>query len=171
MRTVLVVMVGLAAFIGIGLSTSCSSSDALAGPLGGDVVLLEDEKVRAEVLANSETGEILVRTWDENADEPRAIPARSLVVGEGARRVELQPFPLETDPRGLCSRFFGQADWVRNHELDAGWLARGDAGESARHEFACRRCWDAGRKHAGSWRPMAEHWEGMRHGRAMGGSR
>ena len=169
MRIFVVVVLSLVALAGTGLSISCSSSEALAGPLGGDVVPLEGGDVRAEVLANSESGEIVVRTWDEKTDEPRPIPARPLVVGEGARRVALEPFPLETDPRGLCSRFYGQADWVRNREFGAGWLAHGDADESVRHAFTCRRCWEAGRQHAGSWGAMSRHREGMRHGRAMGG--
>lgn len=161
MRFVLIPLLALVLGTGVVSSLSCSSSETKAGPLGGDVVPLEDGGVRAEVLANSETGEVVVRTWEPDADEPRPIAAEPMVVGQGDQSVALEPVPLETDPRGLCSRFYGQADWMRAGQFHTGWLTHGDAEASMRHAFTCRHCWKAGREHAGGWRSMADHRERM----------
>lgn len=40
----------------------------------------------------------------------RPIEKEPITVGSGDKSVELAPHPLDTDPSGTCSRFYGQAD-------------------------------------------------------------
>lgn len=43
----------------------CSRTpSALAGPNGGDIVPIKDGAAYAELLANADTGEVMVHTWD-----------------------------------------------------------------------------------------------------------
>jgi len=75
------------------------------------------------------------------------------------------PHPTATDPRGFCSRFYGQADWLRGGKVNHGWLS-GGMGQS-RHEFAWNNCWRGGAAHGPMWNEMGEHRRGMK-GRGPG---
>jgi hypothetical protein len=147
---------------------SCTSK-AQAGPYGGDVVPLNNGKVKAEVVANAETGEVMVHTWGQNLKTSAPVEDTALVLGSGDQRVELQPHPTAGDPRGFCSRFYGQADWLRGGQTHHGWLSR--SADQARQEFAWNNCWSGGKAHGSMWSEMGEHRRGMMSGgpgRGMG---
>ncbi len=145
---------------------SCSSK-AESGPNGGDVVTLNNGQAKAEVVANAETGEVMVHTWDRNLKTSQPLENRPLTMGSGDQKIELQPHPTASDPSGSCSRFYGQADWVRGGQVRNGWLA--GMGQT-RHEFAWSNCWRGGQTHGQMWNEMGEHRRGMM-GRGEGGMR
>jgi hypothetical protein len=153
--------------------TSCSEQ-ATAGPNGGDVVPIADGTASAEVVANQETGEVMVHTWDRDMEVHSPIDATPMVIGSGDNQVELMPHPLPDDPQGRSSRFYGHAEWLRGGRIENGWLECCGA-EAERHQFAWRNCWQAGRRRGGMWSEMGEHRPGgmrgtggMQHGRGSG---
>ncbi len=135
-----------------------SCSKASAGPNGGDVVPLNNGQAKAELLANADSGEMMVHTWDQNLKNSQPIESKPLMMGSGDQTIELQPHPTAADPSGLCSRFYGQADWLRGGGAHQGWM--GGAGQS-RHEFAWNNCWKGGQRHGPMWNEMGEHRRGM----------
>ena len=152
------VVVALAALL-----PGCGTAVA-AGPFDGDLVSLDGDTV-AEVLANEDTGEVMVHMWDSDLRTPRPVEAKSMRIGApGSPDLELVPHPTETDPAGFCSRFYGSADWVKHRAVSHGWLSLTGHG---RRDFAWERCWEGGRRHGGMWSEMGRH-QGM-HG--MHGSR
>jgi len=158
------ILMGIALLLAVMTMPSCSKAEAEAGPNGGDVVPLNDGK--AEVVANADTGEVMVHTWDENLKASRPIENKPLTMGSDDQTIELQPHPTASDPSGLCSRFYGQADWLRGGKVDHGWLS-GGMGKS-RHEFAWNNSWRGGAAHGPMWTEMGEHRRGMK-GRGPGG--
>jgi len=155
------ILMGIALLLVVMTMPSCSKAEA--GPNGGDVVPLNDGK--AEVVANADTGEVMVHTWDQKLKNSRPIENKPLSMGSGDQTIELQPHPTATDPRGFCSRFYGQADWLRGGKVNHGWLS-GGMGQS-RHEFAWNNCWRGGAAHGPMWNEMGEHRRGMK-GRGPG---
>ena len=156
-KTFLGVIVGLA--IAIGAYFIFSGNRALAGPHGGDVVPLGDGNAYAELLADADTGDLMVHTWDKDLKTARPIKAEPLRVGSGDKQTELTPHPMPGDPPGFCSRFYGHADWARGGNIAQGWIHHG--GEQGHHqEFAWRQCWSGGRSHTAMWNEMPG-----RHGR------
>jgi hypothetical protein len=157
-----VLKVLFAALIGAGLllamMTLQSCSKAAAGPNGGDVVTLNNGQAKAEVVANADTGEVMVHTWDQNLKNSQPIESRPLMIGSGDQSVELQPHPIANDRSGFSSRFYGQADWLRGGHVQHGWL--GSAGQS-RQDFAWNNCWRGGQAHGPMWSEMGEHRRGM----------
>jgi hypothetical protein len=151
-------LVGIGLLLGVMTVQSCTSKTQ-AAPYGGDIVPLNDGKVKAEVVANSETGEVMVHTWGQNLRDSNPIEAKPLVIGSGNQTVELQPHPTAADPPGLCSRFYGQAEWVRGGQARHGWLSRGT--DQSRNEFAWNNCWRGGQAHGSMWSEMGEHRRGM----------
>ena len=152
------------------LLPSCSTQAAGSGPYGGDVVPLEGGTVQAEMVANADSGEVMVHTWGADLQTPRPIAAQPLVVGSEDRTVTLEPHPLATDPPDSCSRFYGKADWVRGGGVKHGWMRIG-AGDRAAFEW--RSCWQAGRAHGPMWSEMGRHHgqgaaAGMEHGGGRG---
>ena len=79
---------GIALLLAMMTLQSCSKAEA--GPNGGDVVPLNGQ-TKAEVVANSETGEVMVHTWNQNLKTSQPIEAKPLVIGSGDQTVELQP--------------------------------------------------------------------------------
>ena len=166
MKLVIQALVGTGLILGVMTAQSCTSK-AQAGPYGGDIVPLDNGKDEAEVVANADTGEVMVHTWDQNLKTSNPIEAKPLVIGSGDQRVELQPHPTASDPRGFCSRFYGQADWVREGQAHHGWLSRG--ADQNRNEFAWNNCWSGGQAHGSMWSEMGEHRRGMMgHGPSAG---
>ena len=149
---------------GIGLTLAMMSMQAcsptLAGPNGGDVVPLSSGQAKAEVVANADTGEVMVHTWDQNLKNSQPIANTPLVIGSDDKTIALEPHPTATDPQGSSSRFYGQADWLRGGHARHGWLADGAA--QNRHEFAWSNCWKGGQTHGAMWNEMGEHRRGMR---------
>jgi len=92
------------------------------GPYGGDVVPIADGDAYAELLANADTGELMVHIWDKDRETARPIESKPLILGSADKSVRLEPPPTLTDPPGYCSRFYGQADWVRGGGVRQGWL-------------------------------------------------
>ena len=166
-KVLTVAVMGIGLLLAVMTFQSCSSK-AEAGPNGGDVVPLNDGKAKAEVVANAETGEMMVHTWDQNLKASQPIENKPLTMGSGDQTIELQPHPTASDPSGLCSRFYGQADWLRGGGVHHGWM--GGAGQS-RQEFAWSNCWKGGQTHGPMWNEMGEHRRGMMGrgpGRGMG---
>ena len=141
------------------MMTLQSCSKAEAGPNGGDVVTLNNGQAKAEVLANADSGAVMVHTWDQNLKNSLPIENKPLVIGSGEQSIALQPHPTASDPRGFCSRFYGQADWLRGGRVHQGWLGSGT--DQSRHEFAWNNCWRGGQTHGPMWNEMGEHRRGM----------
>ena len=151
------------------LSIQSCSSKAKAGPNGGDLVTIDNGKTHAEILANSDTGEAMIHTWDSDLKTPLPIERKPLTLGSDTKSVSLDPHPLPGDPPGYCSQFYGRAEWMRGGKVKHGWLSS-SGNESARHQFDWNRCWSAGRKHGHMWSEMGGH--GKRMGRnGQGGMR
>lgn len=133
---------------------ACSRA-AASGPNGGDVVPIKDGTTKAEVVANAETGEVMVQTFAEDLKARQPIEREPITVGSGTNSVELTPYPVDTDPPGTCSRFYGQADWARGGSFREGWMQ--SRGMGTRQEFAWQHGWEAGRMHGRMWEEMGGH--------------
>ena len=134
---------------------SCSSS-AKAGPNGGDLVALNDGKTSAEVLANADSGEVMVHTWNNDLQSARPVEARPLMMGADGKQIQLAPHPLASDPPGYCSRFYGRADWLQGGNTHHGWLSHSGS-EGGRQNFEWKRGWEAGKNHGPMWSEMGAH--------------
>lgn len=156
-------VLGVGFVVALGMTLSCTSKEELAGPYGGDIVPLQDGKVNAEILSNADTGEVMVHTWGQDLKTPEPIKAEPLSVGSEERSMQLMPHPVEGDPPGFCSRFYGQGDWVRGGGIHHGWLRRSSA-EGLRHSFAWKNCWRGGRDHGSMWGAMRQHGQHGMHG-------
>ena len=143
----------------VGMLFVQSCSKATAGPNGGDLVTLDDGKTNAEMMANSETGEAMVHTWNQDLKSPLPIEAKALTLGTDANSVRLEPHPLPGDPSGLCSQFYGRADWLKGGSVTHGWLSS-SGHESERRQFDWKGCWKSGRRHGHMWSEMG-HGPGM----------
>ena len=161
MKMLIGIVVGLA--VAVGLYFLWTGNRAMAGPNGGDIVPLQDGATKAELLANQDTGELMVHTWDKNLKQSRPIMSEPLTVGSGQQSVDLEPYPVAGDPPGFCSRFYGHADWARGG-IHQGWMhPRGRTTDH--HDFAWNRCWKAGISHGTMWSGMGDSRAGMmRHG-------
>lgn len=146
--------------VGMLFVQSCSAS-AKAGPNGGDVVALSDGKTSAEVLANADTGEVMVHTWDNDLKSPRPLESRGLTMGTNENQIQLEPHPLASDPVGYCSRFYGRADWMRGGAVRHGWINHSGA-STGRQNFEWNQGWQAGKSHGSMWSDMREHGPGMK---------
>lgn len=134
-----------------------------AGPNGGDLMPIKGGSAYAELLTNADTGEVLVNTWDKDLKSRRPIESEPITVGSGDNSVELNPHPMDSDPSGLCSRFFGQAGWMRGGSIRHGWMHGGGVGDH--REFGWERCWRAGQTRGRMWEEMGEHRRmGQEHG-------
>ena len=146
-------LAGLIAVAGCSQTPETSTS---AGPSGGDLVPIKGGKVYAELLANADTGEVLVNTWDKDLKTRRPIEKEPITVGSGENSVELMPHPMDTDPAGTCSRFYGHADWMKGGNVGHGWMMmRGEGNQ--KHSFNWRNCWQGGRMHGPMWEEMGKH--------------
>lgn len=162
---VLGIVIAVAAFLLL------QNNQASAGPNGGDVVPLADGDAYAELLANSESGEVMVHTWDKDLKTAKPIKMEPITVGSGDQQVELMPHPMPSDPTGYCSRFYGQADWIRGGGVRSGWMHQTSHAQR-RQEFEWQGSWNAGRKHNAMFTEMGKHHDrgGMGHGRSGDGT-
>lgn len=140
--------------IGMFVVSGCSRA-AAAGPNGGDVVPIKSGTAYAEVVSNADTGEVIVQTFDKDLKARQPIDREPISVGSGENSVELRPYPTDTDPPGTCSRFYGQADWVRGGRVRQGWMRGRGTGD--REEFNWERGWEGGRMHSRLWEEMGGH--------------
>ncbi len=145
----------LAGLMVLGGCSQTPQQPASAGPNGGDLVPIKGGAAYAELLANADTGEVLVNTWDKDLKTRRPIEKESITLGSGDKSAELTPHPMDTDPSGKCSRFYGEADWVRGGGIRNGWMHGGGVGDH--HTFDWGRCWQAGRSHGRMWEEMGKH--------------
>lgn len=154
----------------VSVVVGCNRTEPTApstGPNGGDVVPIKNGTAYAELLANADTGEVMVHTWDRDLKTPQPIEKEPITVGSGENKAELTPHPVSTDPAGRCSRFYGHADWVRGGGVRNGWMHGGGAGDH--RDFAWQHCWQAGRSHGRMWEEMGPHRRtGPGHGGPMG---
>ena len=136
-----------------------AGAPSTAGPNGGDVVPITVASTGgtawAELLANADTGELAVHTWDKELQSKQPIEDEPIIIGSGEDSVELMPHPATADPPGTSSRFYGQAEWVKGGGIRYGWLHR--EGAQDHREFNWQRCWQAGRTHAPMWTEMRQH--------------
>jgi hypothetical protein len=145
----------IASLIAIAGCSQTAIQPAPTGPNGGDLVSIKGGTAFAELLANADTGEVMVQTWDKDLKTRQPIDKEPITVGSGDRSVELMPHPMDTDPSGKCSRFYGEADWVRGGGVHSGWMhSKGTGGHT---EFEWQRCWQAGRTHGHMWEEMGKH--------------
>jgi hypothetical protein len=147
-----VILAGLFAVAGC---SQTPQQPASAGPNGGDLVPIKAGSAYAELLANGNTGEVMVHTWDKDLKTPHPIDKEPITVGSGDKSVELTPHRMATDPKGSCSRFYGKADWVRGGDIRHGWMHGGDTGDHQTFDWSC--CWQAGREHGPMWEEMGKH--------------
>jgi|GEM_PF-1360883 len=161
------ITIAAAAGLVMGMVLVQSCAKAKAGPNGGDLVTLDNGKTNAELMANSDTGEAMVHTWNQDLKAPLPIEARPLTLGTDANSVRLEPHPLANDPPGSCSQFYGRADWLKGGSVNHGWLSSSGS-ESERHQFDLKRCWKSGRTHGHMWSEMGGHGPGM-HQKGDGG--
>ena len=159
MKLLLMSAAVISVILSIAMLSSCSESKAAAGPNGGDVVPIQSG-TKAEVVTNADTGEAMVHTWDQGLRSPTPIDSQPMTLGSGDSAVELTPHPLASDPPGKCSRFYGQADWMRGGSIRSGWL-RCCGGQGMRQDFPWSNCWSGGRAHGQMWSEMGEHRRGM----------
>src|SRR6266536_484585 len=103
----------LAAAAAVGGCNRPAATPPSTGPNGGDVVPIKNGTAYAELLANADTGEVMVHTWDQDLKTRRPVEKESITVGSGDNSAELMPHPLDGDPSGTSSRFYGHADWMR----------------------------------------------------------
>ena len=135
--------------------SGCSRTDA-AGPNGGDIVPIKNGAAAAEIVSNADTGEVIVQTYADNLTTRQPIERLPITVGSGDNSVELVPQPVGTDPPGMSSRFYGQAEWLRGGRIHDGWMRGGGVG-TGREEYAWEHGWEAGRTHSDMWEAMGEH--------------
>lgn len=154
MKTILTGVI-LAGLFGLAGCSQTAEQAASAGPNGGDLVSIKDGTTYAELLANADTGEVMVHTWDKDLKTPEPIESEPFSLGSGDNSVELTPHPLETDPAGKCSRFYGDAEWLRGGSVQNGWMHGGGIGDHT--DFAWQRCWQGGRSHGPMWEEMGRH--------------
>jgi len=131
-----------------------TGKSAGAGPHGGDIVPIDKGAGYAELVANRESGEVMVYTWDKDLKTSRPVESNPLTIGRSEDRVDLEPHPMRGDPPGYSSRFYGQAEWMRGGGRHRGWLSLGTDG---RREFDWSRGWDAGSAHGSMWEEMGDH--------------
>ena len=163
MKTWVTLIMAAGLTMGMFFFQSCAAG-AKAGPNGGDVVALNDGKTSAEVLANAESGEVMVHTWDNDLRSTRPVEAKPLTMGADDKQIQLEPRPLAGDPAGYCSRFYGHADWLRGGSVHHGWLNHSGT-EAGRQNFAWDHSWQAGKSHGAIWSGMMEgHGPGMQRG-------
>jgi hypothetical protein len=147
-----VILAGVLLVVGCSQPQQESSS---AGPNGGDVVFLKGGPAYAEVVANADTGEVLLTTWDKDLKTRRPLDRKPITIGAGEQNLELMPHPTDTDPAGKSSRFYGKADWIRGGTARNGWM-HGQA-TGGHTEFEWRLCWKAGKAHGHLWEEMGKH--------------
>ena len=140
--------------IGLMAVAACART-AATGPNGGDVVPIKGGTAYAEVVSNTDTGEVMVQTFDKDLKTRQPIEQQPITVGSGGNNVELTPHPTDTDPAGTCSRFYGQADWARGGGVRQGWMQGRGTGD--RQEFEWQHGWEAGRMQGRMWEGMGEH--------------
>jgi hypothetical protein len=126
------------------------------GPYGGDVVPIKDGSGYAELVADPDTGEAMVHTWDRDLKTRRPVEKEPITVGSGEKSTELTPHPMDTDPTGTCSRFYGHAEWMRGGNIEHGWMMMWSEGNQ-KHSFDWRNCWQGGRMHGTMWKEMGKH--------------
>jgi hypothetical protein len=139
-------------------AAGCNRTEPTAPPTapnGGDVVPIENGSAYAELLANADTGEVMVHTWDKDLKTPRPVEKGPITVGSGDSSAELLPHPTASDPPGTCSRFYGHADWARGGTVGHGWMTMRGEG-SQKHSFDWQRCWQGGKAHGRMWEEMGE---------------
>ena len=147
-----VVLVSLFGVAGCSRSPEIAAS---AGPNGGDLIPIKGGNAYAELLANADTGAVMVHTWDKNLKNQRPIEMEPITLGSGDNSVALKPHPSDTDPSGTSSRFYGEANWVRGGGVHSGWMHGGGIGDH--RTFDWTRCWQAGRSHGPMWEEMGKH--------------
>lgn len=167
MRTIAIALLVSAAVVGCS-RTEPTAPAPMTGPNGGDVIPIKNGAAYAELVANADTGELMVHTWDKDLKTPKPVEKEPITVGSGDNSAELMPHPTASDPAGTCSRFYGHADWARGGNVGHGWMAmRGEGGQ--RRSFDWRGCWQGGKQHGRMWEEMGEHRRmGPGHGGHMG---
>lgn len=145
-------LVGLAA-----LAVACSRTTAQVGPNGGDIVPLPGTSAKAEVIGNPDTGEVVVRTWDESVRGSEPLSDTAIEIGRDSRSAQLLAEPMPTDPPGQSSRFYGRVEWLRGGDMDTSWLRC--CGQQRGGEFRWTHGWEAGRRHGDTWTEMRGHAE------------
>jgi hypothetical protein len=131
-----------------------ASTTASTGPYGGDLVPIKNGTAYAELVANPDTGEAMVHTWDKDLKTPHPVEKGPLTVGSDTNSTELAPHPTTTDPAGTCSRFYGHADRMRGGNIAHGWMMMpGDE----KHSFDWQQCWQGGRMHGSMWEELGQH--------------
>ncbi len=152
------ILSGIGIVIALTTVQSCTTSQA-AGPNGGAVVLFKNNQAKAEIVANGDSGAIMIHLWDMDLKQRRPIEIKPIMIGNGYDMVELKPFPMAGDPTGFCSRFSGRANWLRGGNMDRGWIGGGM--NQQQQEFDWNTCFKAGQAHGEMWNDMKENHGGM----------
>ena len=129
------------------------------GPYGGSVVSLKSSHAKAEILADTGTGAVLIYMWDLALKKRKPVNYKPLLIGNGDETVDLLPYPIADDSAGYCSRFYGKAEWVHSGTGNYGWLGGGM--EQIQHEFNWKNCLRAGESLGTLFDKMDENQGGM----------
>ena len=99
------------------------------GPHGG--AILEFGKYHGEFTVNHDTKEVTVYILSGNLKKPAPIdvPKLLLSIKKPAFQVDLMPKPVETDPKGLCSRFVAKHENFGVHQEFEGTVSGEVAGK------------------------------------------
>ena len=151
MKTFIVGVI-LASLFGLAGCSKTPQQSASVGPSGGDLAPIKGGSAYAELLANADTGEMMVHTWDKDLKTRRPVDREPITVGSGENSAELLPHPMDGDPSGMSSRFYGHAGWARGRNIGHGWLTMHGDGNH-RHSFD----WQGGKAHGKMWEEMGEH--------------
>jgi len=141
------------------LMTLLSCTSMQRGPYGGTVISLKSSHAKAEILADTASGAVLIYTWDIALKKNKPVHYKPFIIGSGDETVDLFPYPIAGDSTGYCSRFYGKAEWVRGGGMVYGWLGGGV--EQVRHEFNWKNCLHAGKSLGSLFEKMDENKGGM----------
>ena len=97
MKVLIGVLRGIALLLAMMTLQSCSRTQA--GPNGGDVVPLNNG-AKAEVVANADTGEVMVHTWDQKLENSQGIASKPMMI-PSLSVVHTLPFRRRNDAPAL----------------------------------------------------------------------
>jgi hypothetical protein len=98
----------------------------------------------------------MVHTWDKDLKTRKPVEKEPVTVGSGDNSTELTPHPMDSDPSGMSSRFYGHAEWMKGGNIGHGWMMMRSEGNQ-KHSFDWRNCWQGGRMHGPMWEEMGKH--------------
>lgn len=164
MKIVFKIIIGIGLTVALTTLHSCSFTQANLKK--GALVTMEDGLVKAQIVGNTDSGAVLIYTWDKALKNRQPIKRNSLTLGSGPQKLTLQARPTTTDPAGFSSRFYGRAEWLRESKVVKGWIA--DSTGPGRQDFTWKDCWKGGENSQEIWSQIDRNIYGMPGQNAIG---